>query len=187
MLSLSKESGQTVAGVSRAILLRPDLYLLARWNWKSALLSAIVRSVLFFRMTSNAGHSAALSASGTEFVLALALAGFVGAFAQAYRGAQPPWLAFIMASAAPSAVWHVCELGAHLLTGTPDVYRSVSLSIAYSALGSAVTLFLMRRGVWLAGEEQTSLRDDFRKIFAMVRGRRAESSAKTKPFPDINV
>jgi hypothetical protein len=170
MLSLATESGQTVAAVSRAIVLRPDLYLLARWNWKSALLSAVVRSALFFRMTLSAGHSVALSASGTEFALALALAGFVGAFAQAYRGAQPRWLALLMASAAPPAVWHACELAAHLLSGTPGIYRSVSLSIAYSGITSALTLFLMRRGVWLAGEERTSLRDDLRKILAMIRG-----------------
>jgi hypothetical protein len=32
MLSLAKDAGQTVAAVSRTILLRTDLYLLARWK-----------------------------------------------------------------------------------------------------------------------------------------------------------
>jgi hypothetical protein len=51
------------------------------------------------------------------------------------------------------------------------MYRGVSFSIAYSALGSALTHYLMRRGVWFAGEERTSLREDLRKIVAMICGR----------------
>jgi hypothetical protein len=170
MLSLAKDSGQTVAEVSRAVLLRPDLYLLARWNWKSALLSAIVRSALFFASTSRAGHAAALSASATEFALALALAGFIGALAQAYRRAHPRWLAFLMAASLPPLLWHACELVAHLLNRTPRIYYGVSLSVAYSVLTSSLTLWLMRRGIWLAGEERTSLRQDLGKIVAMLRG-----------------
>ena len=170
MLSLAKDAGPTVAAVSRAILLRPDLYLLACWNWKRALLSAIVRSALFFAATLRAGHSAALSASATEFALALTLAGFVGALAQAYRCAHPRWLAFLMAASLPPAVWHAFELAAHLLNGTPRIYYGVGISVIYSALTSALTLLLMRRGIWLAGEERTSLREDFGKIFAMLRG-----------------
>jgi hypothetical protein len=73
----------TMMGVTGAILARPDLYLLARWNWKSALLSAAVRASLFLR-------TASVEASLLEFCLALALAGFLGAFAQANRGVRPP-------------------------------------------------------------------------------------------------
>ena len=170
MLSLAKDSGQTVAAVSRAILHRPDLYLLARWNWKSALLSAIVRSALFFGVTLRAGHSAALSASATEFALALTLAGFVGALAQAYRRAQPRWLAFLMAASMPPAVWHAFEFAAHLLNGTPRIFYGVGISMVYSALTSALTLSLMRSGIWLAGDERTSLREDIGKILAILRG-----------------
>jgi hypothetical protein len=170
MLSLAKESGQSVAAISRAILLRPDLYLLARWNWKSAFLSAIVRSALFFAATLRAGHSAALSASATEFALALTLAGFVGALAQAYRRAEPRWLAFLMAAYLPPAVWHAFELAVHLLNRTPRIYYGIGVSMAYSALTSALTLLLMRRGIWLAGEERTSLAEDLRNIVAMLRG-----------------
>jgi hypothetical protein len=170
MLSLAEDSGQSVAGATRAILTRPDLYLLARWNWKSALLSAIFRSALFFGATLRAGHSAALSASATEFALALTLAGFVGALAQAYARAHPRWLAFLMAVSIPPALWHACELAVHLLRGTPRVYYGVSVSVAYSAVTSVLTLWLMRRGIWLAGEERTSLREDLIKIFALLRG-----------------
>jgi hypothetical protein len=161
----------TVASATRAMALRPDFYLVARWNWKSALLGSIIRSTLFFRATLSAGHSAALSASATEFALAIALAGFTGAVAQAYRGARPQWLGSLMATALPPAIWHAAELAAHLLNGTPGIRRSVSLSVGYSVLASVVTLFLMRRGIWLAGDERTSLCADIQGILAMLHWR----------------
>jgi hypothetical protein len=175
MLSLAKDLGQSVAAVSRAILLRPDLYLLARWNWKSALLSAIIRSSLFFAATLRAGHEAALSASATEFALALTVAGFVGALAQAYRRAEPRWLAFLMAASLPPAVWHALELTAHLLNRTPRIYYGIGISMAYSAFTSMLMLVLMRRGILLAGDERTSLAEDLRNIFDMLRGHSCDS------------
>src|SRR5262249_23043168 len=158
-----------VAAVSRAILMRPDFYLLARWNWKSALLSALIRSALFYRATLGFGNAAARSASVTEFMLALALAGFTGAVAQAYRNARPRRLALVIAAAMPPLLWHGFELAAHLWNGTPGIRRGIGLSIAYSVIASSLTIFLMRRGVWLAGEERTPLRQDFEKILAMLR------------------
>src|SRR5215472_12670117 len=114
MLSSAEEAAPHVAAVSRAILSRPDFYLLARWNWKSALLSALIRSALFYRATLDSGHAAARSASFTEFILALALAGFTGAVAQAYRKARPRRLALVIAAAMPPLLWHGFELAAHL-------------------------------------------------------------------------
>ncbi len=146
--------------MTRAILTRPDLYLLARWNWKSALLSAAIRSSLFLR-------TASVEASFFEFCLALALAGFLGAFAQAYRDVRPRWLAYVMASVVPLGLFHVCEFAVRLATGAPN--RAVALSILYSALASALTVTLMKRGIWLSGDEHTSLAADFRKIFAVRR------------------
>ncbi|HML16963.1 MAG TPA: hypothetical protein VK419_08045 [Bryobacteraceae bacterium] len=150
---------RSAASVTRALLTRPDLYLLARWNWKSALLSAVVRSALFLR-------SASVQASGAEFCVALAMAGFLGAFAQAYRQVRPRWLACLMASVMPLGLLHACEFAAHRITGAPA--RAIAVSIVYSVLSSTVTVFLMRRGIWLAGENQTSLAGDLKKIASLV-------------------
>ena len=147
----------SAAQVTRAILARPDFYLLARWNWKSALLSAVVRCSLFLR-------SSSIWAPLVEFSLALAIAGFLGAFAQAYRDARPRWLALLLASGFPLGVLHICEFAVHPRSGVP--VRNILFSILYSVVASAFTVVLMKRGIWLSGEEQTSLADDFRKIIA---------------------
>lgn len=150
---------QFAAAVTRALLTRPDLYLLARWNWKSALLSAIVRSALFL-------GSASVQASAVEFCVALAMAGFLGAFAQAYRQVRPRWLAYLLASVMPLGLLHACEFAAHLITGAP--VRAIGASILYSVFASTATMFLMRRGIWLAGENQTSLIGDLKKIGSLL-------------------
>ena len=75
-----------------------------------------------------------------------------------------------MAASLPPTVWHAFEFAAHLLNGTPRIFYAVGFSMVYSALTSALTLLLMRRGIWLAGEERTSLREDLRNILAMLRG-----------------
>ena len=62
------------SGFSREILLRPRRYLIGRWNWKSALVSAVIRSAMFFRAVLGASPPAALSAALVEFFLAFALA-----------------------------------------------------------------------------------------------------------------
>jgi hypothetical protein len=143
----------TVEWVSREILLRPRRYLVGRWNWKSALVSAIVRSAMFFRAVLGASPPAALSASIIEFVLAFALAGFGGALAQSYRNAQPRWLAIFIAAFVPPAVWHGSEFAVNFLSGTPNLHVGMALSMLYSVAATLTTVTLMRRGLWLSGDE----------------------------------
>jgi hypothetical protein len=144
-------SVNTVASISREILLRPGLYLIARWNWKSALLSAIFRASLFLRATFRTSPSLAFSASLVEFALAFALAGFGGAFAQAYRRARPQWLA-LAASSLPAALWHTGDLLVHALRHAPWTPVTTAISIGYSVAGVSATLALMRKNVLLVGE-----------------------------------
>jgi hypothetical protein len=148
----------TVGWVSREILARPRRYLVGRWNWKSALVSAIVRSAMFFRAVLGASPPAALSASVVEFVLAVALAGFGGALAQSYRRAQPRWLAISVASFVPPALWHGIEFAVHFLSGTPNLHVGIALSLVYSVVATLTTVTLMRNGLWLSGDERPSER-----------------------------
>jgi hypothetical protein len=59
----------------------------------------VIRSSLLLR-------TAPIEASFCEFCLALAMAGFRGTFAQAYRAVRPRWLAFVMASGVPLGLFH---------------------------------------------------------------------------------
>jgi hypothetical protein len=72
---------------------QPAKYLFPRWNWKSALLSSILRASLFFATNLSAGFPAAMAALKTELVFRAVTSGFYGALTEAFREAEPPWSA----------------------------------------------------------------------------------------------
>jgi hypothetical protein len=160
---------RSVLRVTQDIALHPTRYLARRWNWKGALLSACARSALFLKATWAAGAHAATASSATEFFLALGLAGFNGALAQAYRHATPRWLASIFAATLPPLFWHTAEFTVHFLRGTPHLRKGMAFSIAYSVFASLTSITLMRQGAFLVGDEATSLQHDFRTVKGMLR------------------
>ena len=83
--------GVTVGGALLRLLRHPNEYLIKKWNWKSAILSTILRSVLFFLTNLIAGLPAALAAMTTEWVYRGVTAGFYGALTQALSDVEPPW------------------------------------------------------------------------------------------------
>lgn len=77
--------------VKQTLLLQePVKYLLHRWNWKSAVLSSVLRASLFFATNLTAGLPAALVAMKTELVFRGIISGFYGALTEAFREAEPP-------------------------------------------------------------------------------------------------
>ena len=60
--------GPSLAGVMLDVLRHPYQRLVRGWNWKSALLSSVVRGAIFFGVNLAAGWSAAGAAFLTEFV-----------------------------------------------------------------------------------------------------------------------
>jgi hypothetical protein len=64
-------------------------HLLHRWNWKSAVLSSLLRATLFFATNLAAGLPAAIAAMKTELVFRGITSGFYGALTEAFREAEP--------------------------------------------------------------------------------------------------
>ena len=64
---MSDQCGPTVAAVLKDLVRRPGRHLVARWNWKAALLSGILRGALFFAASLRAGLDAAVAALAVEF------------------------------------------------------------------------------------------------------------------------
>ena len=84
---------QTVGAVFESLALHPIDHLIRRWNWKSALLSSLLRGMLFFSTNLAAGWHRALGALLAEFVFRSATAGFYGSITEAFRKARPAWAA----------------------------------------------------------------------------------------------
>lgn len=140
----------TVAGVLRELARRPRHYVITQWNWKSALLSAMLRGAIFFTTNLTFGVEAAGRALLVDAVFRIPLVGVYAAVTQAFKMVEPAWAASI-AVIALAAVAHLVELVVHVSAGTPAVQASVLASIVFSAVSSLFNLFAMRRGVLVVG------------------------------------
>jgi len=169
---------ESVGQVMLALIRHPVRRLLWRWNWKSAVLSSGFRSILFFLTNLSAGLGAAVAAMLTELGFRGTTAGFYGALTQAFRHAQPHWLAAITVMVLLPVVTHTIEFGVHWLRGTERLKESILVSCLFTVVSTLFNLFAMRRGTFIVGEGRASLLHDLRVlprlivafIAAIVRG-----------------
>jgi hypothetical protein len=130
-----------------------------RWNYKAAVMSAIVRSSLFCATNAGAGLDAAVAAMATEFWFRFATAGFYGALTQAFRRVEPAAVATLAAIVVLPTVAHTLEFLVHFLRGTVALAASIGVSIAVTVLSTSFTLFAMRRGAFVVGHGRSLLSD----------------------------
>jgi hypothetical protein len=86
-----QNDGPSIGCVLLDLIRHPVDHFIRRWNWKSAVLSSMVRSTLFFLANLDAGLSAARAAFLTGLIFRSSTAGFYGALTQAFRQIRPVW------------------------------------------------------------------------------------------------
>src|SRR5262245_23393672 len=89
----AQNTDRSVGAVFLRLLRDPLSTLFKRWNWKSALLSSLLRSAIFFFANLSAGLPAALAATETELFFRAISSGFYGALTESFCEARPPWAA----------------------------------------------------------------------------------------------
>ena len=140
----------------------------ARWNWKSAFLSALSRGSLFCSVNLAAGPEAGLHALLVEFALRGGTAGFYGAITQALSGARPAWAASAVAIVLVPIVAHTAEFLVHSAAGTARLGTSILASVAFTVTTTLFNLFAMRRGVLTVGRGSRSLPEDLRLLPGVI-------------------
>ncbi|MEO6724789.1 MAG: hypothetical protein ABIU20_10090 [Blastocatellia bacterium] len=158
------QPGNTVGNALLSLLRHPIENLLRQWNWKSAVLSAVMRGMLFFFANLSAGIAAALAAMAIESVFYIVVAGFYGAVTQTFRRAQPHWLATLVIMVLMPAFNHTLEFALHWAGGTRKLIGSIIASICFSMISACFHLFAMRRGAFIVGAERQTLVEDFRQL-----------------------
>jgi hypothetical protein len=155
----------TVAGVFAQILRDPVEYLIRRWNWKSAIFSPVIRAVIFFFANLTAGWRAAALAALVELLYRGPTAGVYGALTQAFRRADPPWLAGVTVMFLLPLLSHSLEAAVHYLRGTPHLKTSLIASVTFTAISTLFNLYAMRRGILVThGEDCATFSRDLREI-----------------------
>jgi hypothetical protein len=157
-------SGVTVRQVFLLLLRDPLKYLLRRWNWKSALLSSLMRASLFFATNLAAGLPAAIAAMKTELVFRAITSGFYGALTESFREAEPPWTAALTVMLLLPLANHSVELFVHWLRGTQKLLPSILASVVLTAFSTLFNFYVMRRGALIVGSGRHSLRKDLLRL-----------------------
>jgi hypothetical protein len=161
-------SHPTVKQAFFLLVREPRKYLLQRWNWKSAVLSSLLRACLFFATNLAAGLPAAIAAMKTELVFRGITSGFYGALTEAFREAEPPWGAALTVMFLLPVVNHSIELLVHWMRGTQKLLPSIVASVVLTAFSTLFNFYVMRRGVLIVGAGRHSLGRDLRKLPRLV-------------------
>ncbi len=159
-----------ILAVLRDLALHPVKMIVRRWNWKSALLSSIVRALIFFSVNLSAGPRAALAALMTELAFRGVTSGFYGALTEAFRFAEPEWAASLVAIILLPLTGHSLEFAVHFLRGTAKLRASIIASVSFTAVSTLFNLHAMRRGALVTGEGRNSLGHDMKRMPGLIAG-----------------
>lgn len=148
-----------VLGVFRYLFQHPLETLVYRWNWKAAVLSALLRSPIFFTayLWQKQGLWIALGAMLAQFVFRSLFGGVNGAIIQAFRKVEPAWHAVLTIPLVLATFSHLVEYVVQTVydaaTGTHGKTKAIMFSILISVISAVFNLFAMRRGALLVKDE----------------------------------
>jgi hypothetical protein len=188
-LTPSELAAPTVGAAFSGILLHPVRHLVRRWNWKSAVLSSLLRATIFFFTNLVAGWHAALGAMFAELALRSVTSGFYGAITESVSLARPAWAATAVAMVALPLMAHSMEFVVHWVRGTPKLGVSIGTSVIFTALSTAFNLYAMRRGILVTSRNSKSLGHDLGQIppllvaFALAGPRKIVRRLHRSAFP----
>ncbi len=172
------ENEISVAGVFHSLGQHP-WQILARWNWKSALLGAILRASFYLTVYKASKESwlVTLTAVLIELAFRFLTSGISGSLVQSFRRATPTWLATAIVTISLPIFSHTVEFVTHYSQENffSNVFpasennarqKAFAISVLFSVLSALFNLFVMRHGVLLvgAGEETQSFWSDMKRI-----------------------
>lgn len=150
--------------ISEALLgvWRDPAQLVRHWNYKGAIMSGALRAPIFLitYLVARESIKLALGAALAQFIFRFIFAGVGGALIQAFRRVEPAWKALLTILLIVPVISHLLEFlvqtGFTYFTETGD-HTDVAIvrSICISVLSALFSLFIMRRGVMIVGEEES--------------------------------
>jgi hypothetical protein len=143
-----------VVDVFRYLVRHPVEMLIWRWNWKAALFSGVLRSMIYLFTHLKEGWRAALGAMSIEFFFRLIVSGASGSLVQAFHNAAPVWLATLCIMIMLPAFSHTIEFTLHTLNGDINKGKALIISITFSIISAIFNLFAMRRDALLVKDNR---------------------------------
>lgn len=172
----------SVGDVFRSLAAHPA-QIITRWNWKAALLGALLRASFYITVykASKENWRVAFAAALVEFTFRFVTSGASGALVQSFRRATPAWLATLIVTISLPTISHSIEYFTHyvqetyfssILPASENKSRQIAfaVSVLFSVLSAMFNLFIMRHGVLLvgAGNESKSLWSDIKQFPLLI-------------------
>ena|SRR5579859_2515749 len=163
-----QQSPSEVVAVLSDLVLHPVQTFYHSWNWKSALLSAMLRAPLFLVATLRQGLEAVSIAVLAEAVYSAAISGCYGAFVQRLRRARPLWASGLLIMVILPAVLLWFDYLLHLYTGMSNLKGGMWAAATFSLLSSLFNWYLMSRNSLLVGKGAHSFASDLKRMPRML-------------------
>jgi hypothetical protein len=138
------------------------------WNWKSAILSMILRVPVFAAAAIRRGPGTVAAAAFTEALVCGFNAGWYAAVVQAIRNRKPVWLTALTIGVGLPAIGQIIDYGVHAWRGTPHHTAAVIISTFLGAISALFNWYAMKRGTLLVGGEGSSFSDDLRGLPLLI-------------------
>lgn len=165
----------TFSGVLRYLAAHPVTALIRGWHWKTALMSGLIRSSIFFiaYFWKKEGLAIALGAMLAQFVSRAFFGGINGAIIQSFSRVEPAWHATLTIPLLCAAFSHVIEFAVQVAfdnyAGTTSSGKAIATSIFISVISAVFNLFAMRRGILLVQDsQQQSLWKDLKQVPQLI-------------------
>jgi len=147
-----------VVDVLRYIVRHPVEALIWRWNWKAAVLSALLRApIFFFSYFRKDGLKMAIGAAAAQSVFRILFGGANGSIIQSFSKVEPAWHAVLTVPLVLATFSHIIEFAVQTVfdgqTGAASKGTAILLSVIISAMSAIFNLFAMRRGALLVKDE----------------------------------
>jgi hypothetical protein len=163
-----QQSPSEVVAVLSDLVLHPVQTFYHSWNWKSALLSAMLRAPLFLVATLRQGLKAVSIAVLAEAVYSAAISGCYGAFVQKLRRARPMWASGLLILVILPAILLWFDYLVHLYTGMSNLKGGMWAAATFSLLSSLFNWYLMSRNSLLVGKGARSFASDLKHMPRML-------------------
>ncbi len=157
-------------------LARNPSQLIHNWNYKSAVLSGLLRAPIFFLtyLIGKEGIKVAFGAALVQFIFRFFYAGISGALIQNFRHVEPAWHALVVILLIIPFFSHFLEFllqsaFAYITATTQHTDEAIIRSICVTVISALFTLFVMRRSIMIVGEpESKPLKKDISKLPIMI-------------------
>lgn len=165
------QTPKRVTDVFRNLARHPMDTLVWRWNWKAAVLSALLRAPIFFftYFFKKEGLKIAIGAAVAQSVFRFIFGGINGAIIQSFSKVEPAWHAVLTIPLILAAFSHLMEFIVQTIydaqTGVDSMKSAITISIIISVISAVFNLFAMRRGALLVRDEsKQSLWRDLKRM-----------------------